>query len=128
MQKGHQVHFISRERPFKLAAEIDNITFHQVNGIEYPLFDDPLYTFALTAKIVEVVERHDSDLVHAHYSIPHSLCSCLAAEITRCKFPTITTIHGTDVTVVGQNKPLYPLNKFSIEQSAAVTKVSEFQR
>ena len=124
---GHEVHFIARMRPFKLEDE-DNIYFHCVEGIDYPLFDDPLYTFALTAKIVEVAEQYDLDLVHAHYSIPHSLCAYLACEITTRKFLTITTIHGTDVTVVGQDKPLYPLNRFSINQSAAVTTVSNFQR
>lgn len=124
---GHEVHFISHTRPFKLVDE-KGIFFHCVEGIDYPLFDDPLYTFALTAKIVEVVERFDLDLVHAHYSIPHSLCAYLASEITTNKFPTVTTIHGTDVTVVGQDKPLYPLNRFSINKSTVVTTVSNFQR
>ncbi|WOH35954.1 N-acetyl-alpha-D-glucosaminyl L-malate synthase BshA [Thalassotalea fonticola] len=124
---GHEVHFISHTRPFKLVDE-EGIFFHCVEGIDYPLFDDPLYTFALTAKIVEVADRYKLDLVHAHYSIPHSLCAYLASEITTNKFPTVTTIHGTDVTVVGQNKPLYPLNRFSINRSTVVTTVSNFQR
>lgn len=126
--KGHEVHFISSIRPFRLWESYDNIRFHQVDAIDYPLFEDPLYTFALTAKIVEVFEQYDLDIIHAHYSIPHSLCAYLASEITSRSFPIVTTIHGTDVTVVGQNQPLYPLNKFSIEKSDTVTTVSNFQR
>lgn len=127
-QKGHEVHFISRTRPFKLEENLKNVFFHCVEGIEYPLFDTALYTFSLTAKIVEVVSLHQLDVVHAHYSIPHSLCAFLASEISEIKFPTITTIHGTDVTIVGQDKPLYPLNEFSINKSTIVTTVSNFQR
>ncbi|KGJ95780.1 N-acetyl-alpha-D-glucosaminyl L-malate synthase BshA [Thalassotalea sp. ND16A] len=125
---GHQVHFISRTRPFKLSENCPNTFFHRVEGIDYPLFDDPLYTFALTAKIVEVVDAYNLDIVHAHYSIPHSLCVHLANEITKHKFPMITTIHGTDVTVVGRDKPLYPLNQFSINKSTTVTTVSRYQQ
>lgn len=125
---GHEVHFISRSRPFKLMDNIDNVHFHCVEAIHYPLFTDPLYTFALTAKIVEVAELFKLDVVHAHYSIPHSLCTYLAGEISANKFPTITTIHGTDVTVIGQDKPLYPLNQFSINKSDKVTTVSHFQK
>ncbi|CAH0991218.1 N-acetyl-alpha-D-glucosaminyl L-malate synthase [Sinobacterium norvegicum] len=125
---GHQVHFISQSRPFKLAEHTKNVHFHSVEAIHYPLFQDPLYTFALTAKIVEVAERYRLDVVHAHYSIPHSLCTYLAGEISTVKFATVTTIHGTDVTVVGQDKPLYPLNQFSINKSNMVTTVSAFQR
>lgn len=125
---GHDVHFISRTRPFKLLEGNDKVFFHNVEAIHYPLFPDPLYTFALTAKIVEVVERYELDIVHAHYSIPHSLCAFLACEISKRKFPTITTIHGTDVTVIGQDKPLYPLNQFSINKSTRVTTVSAYQR
>lgn len=126
-KQGHEVHFISRTRPFKLLEDLDNVHFHSVEAIHYPLFTDPLYTFALTAKIVEVAEQYQLDVVHAHYSIPHSLCAYLACEISQHKFPTITTIHGTDVTVIGQDKPLYPLNQFSINKSDKVTTVSAFQ-
>lgn len=125
---GHQVHFISQSKPFKLDESLPNIYFHQVEAIHYALFTDPLYTFALTAKIVEVVDEFQIDLVHAHYSIPHSLCAHLANQITKRKFPMITTIHGTDVTLVGRNKPLYPLNQFSINKSDTVTTVSKFQQ
>jgi len=125
---GHEVHFISNLRPFKLVEDSSHIFFHSAEAIRYPLFSDPLYTFSLTAKIVEVVERYQLDIVHAHYSIPHSLCAYLAGEISERKFPIISTIHGTDVTVVGQDKLLYPLNKFSICKSTRVTTVSNYQR
>ncbi|MBY6186609.1 N-acetyl-alpha-D-glucosaminyl L-malate synthase BshA [Marinobacter hydrocarbonoclasticus] len=125
---GHEVHVISSEPPFKLSRQQTGLHFHLVEAIHYPLFKDPLYTFALTAKIVEVVDQYQLDLVHAHYSIPHSLCAYLASEITLKPFPVVTTIHGTDVTVVGQDRPLYPLNQFSIGRSTTVTTVSAFQR
>ena len=125
---GHEIHFISSARPFKLQANNDNVYIHTAEPIYYPLFSDSLYTFSLTAKIVEVVEQYKLDIVHAHYSIPHSLCVFLASEIVTRKFPTVTTIHGTDVTVIGQDKPLYPLNQFSINQSSRVTTVSAYQR
>jgi len=107
---------------------LDNVYFHSVEPINYPLFDDRLYTFALTAKIAEVAEHRQLDIVHAHYSIPHSLCAHLARQISRHEFRLITTIHGTDATIVGHDKPLYPLNRFSIEQSDMVTTVSEYQK
>ncbi|RLA05751.1 MAG: N-acetyl-alpha-D-glucosaminyl L-malate synthase BshA [Gammaproteobacteria bacterium] len=127
-EMGHEVHFISSTRPFKLLDNCDNVYFHDVEAIYYPLFSGSLYTFALTAKIVEVVEQFKLDIVHAHYSIPHSLCVYLANQICTRKFPTITTIHGTDVSVIGQDKPLYPLNQFSINKSTRVTTVSAYQR
>ncbi len=126
-KQGHEVHFIARSQPFKLANGQENIFFHEVEAINYPLFNDPLYTFSLTAKIVEVAEQYKLDIVHAHYSIPHSLCVYLAGEISTHKYPSVTTIHGTDATIVGQNKPLYPLNQFSINKSTCVTTVSHFQ-
>ncbi|MBY5990970.1 N-acetyl-alpha-D-glucosaminyl L-malate synthase BshA [Ferrimonas balearica] len=127
-KQGHEVHVISSEPPFKLSRQLAGIQFHLVEAIHYPLFQDPLYTFALTAKIVEVVEQFRLEVMHAHYSIPHSLCAYLASQITERPFPVVTTIHGTDVTVVGQDRPLYPLNRFSILNSTVVTTVSAFQR
>ena len=127
-RKGHEIHFISRAMPFKLSGSEKNIYFHPVEPISYPLFDDNLYTFALTAKIIEVAEQYQLDIVHAHYSIPHSLCTYLASQISSRSFRTITTIHGTDTTLVGRDKPLFPLNRFSIEKSDVVTTVSEYQK
>ncbi len=125
---GHQVHFISYSTPFKLPRFEPNISFHSVDAINYPLFNQSLYTFALTAKIIEVANDYELDVVHAHYSIPHSLCAHLAREITSRDFRIVTTLHGTDVTIVGQDKPLYPINRYGIEQSDVVTTVSNYQR
>ena len=129
---GHEVHFIAHKRPFKLSNDChqsdDNIYFHQVDEVNYPLFEGPLHTYSLTAKIVEVVEQYKLDLVHAHYSIPHSLCAFLASNISQYAFPIVTTIHGTDVTIVGQDDAIKRLNTFSMNQSTLLTTVSQFQR
>ena len=125
---GHHVHFISYSCPFRLSKYEPNISFHSVDAINYPLFNQSLYTFALTAKIVEVAREYDLNVVHAHYSIPHSLCAHLAREIVGGTFGVVTTLHGTDVTIVGQDKPLYPINRYGIEKSDIVTTVSQYQR
>ena len=127
-KRGHQVHFISYSVPFKLQTFQRNVYFHAVDPVSYPLFNQTLYTFSLTAKIIDIVREYKLDLVHAHYSIPHSLCAHLAREVWGKNFKIITTLHGTDVTIVGQNKPLYSLNKYAIEQSDKVTTVSHFQK
>lgn len=126
-RRGHQVHFISYSAPFKLPQFERNVQFHSVDPISYPLFNHSLYTFALVAKIVEVISDYGLDVVHAHYSIPHSLCAHLAREVAGKDFRIVTTLHGTDVTVVGQDKPLFPLNRYGILQSDAVTTVSAYQ-
>ncbi|WP_285164560.1 N-acetyl-alpha-D-glucosaminyl L-malate synthase BshA [Shewanella goraebulensis] len=125
---GHEVHFIAHKRPFKLINQHENIYFHEVDEVNYPLFEGPLHTYSLTAKIVEVVEQYQLDLVHAHYSIPHSLCAFLASNICKYSFPIVTTIHGTDVTIVGQDDAIKRLNTFSMNQSTLITTVSNFQR
>ncbi len=127
-EREHEVHFISYTTPFKLNHFQRNIQFHAVDPINYPLFHQTLYTFSLTAKIIEVVNDFGLDIVHAHYSIPHSLCAHLAREISGKPFRILTTLHGTDVTIVGQDRPLFPINKYAIEQSDLVTTVSRFQR
>lgn len=125
---GHEVHFISYDIPFKLKQFTRNVIFHSVDPINYPLFGQSLYTFSLTAKIIEVAEEYELDIVHAHYSLPHSLCAHLAREISSRDFRIVTTLHGTDVTIVGQHRPLYPINRYGIQQSDAITTVSHFQR
>ncbi|MEZ9237171.1 N-acetyl-alpha-D-glucosaminyl L-malate synthase BshA [Shewanella sp. 10N.286.52.A9] len=125
---GHEVHIIAHKRPFKLPEDIENVVFHCVDEVNYPLFEGPLHTYSLTAKIVEVAEEYQLDIVHAHYAIPHSLCAHLASNIARYPFPIVTTIHGTDVTIVGQDDAIKRLNTFSMNQSALLTTVSEFQR
>ncbi len=93
-KKGHEIHFISHSMPFKLSGDEKNIFFHPVEAINYPLFEHNLYTFALTAKIIEIAEHYQLD-------IPHSLAAHLVGEISSRHFKTITTIHGTDTTIVG---------------------------
>jgi N-acetyl-alpha-D-glucosaminyl L-malate synthase BshA len=127
-RQGHEIHFISYSVPFKLPAYGRNIHFHSVDPISYPLFNQQLYTFSLTAKVVEVVDTYKIDVIHAHYSIPHSLCAHLAREISTRDFKIVTTLHGTDVTIVGQDKPLFKLNRYGIERSDLVTTVSEYQQ
>ena len=127
-RQGHEIHFISHTTPFKMPRFERNISFHSVDPINYPLFNQTLYTFALSAKIIEVAEDFNLDLVHAHYSIPHSLCAHLAREISGKKFRIVTTLHGTDVTIVGQDRPLYPINRYGIEQSDCVSTVSQYQK
>ncbi|MCC4833684.1 MULTISPECIES: N-acetyl-alpha-D-glucosaminyl L-malate synthase BshA [Shewanella] len=125
---GHEVHFIAHKRPFKLIQNYSNVYFHEVDEVNYPLFEGPLHTYSLTAKIVEVVEQYQLHLIHAHYSIPHSLCAFLASNICQYSFPIVTTIHGTDVTIVGQDNAIKRLNTFSMNQSTLLTTVSNFQR
>lgn len=126
--KGHQVHFISYALPFRLSNFIENITFHEVEMSNYPLFEFPLYSLALTSKMVEVAEYEKLDLLHVHYAIPHATSAYLAKQILKKKknLPFITTLHGTDITLVGLEPSFMPLVKFSTEASDGVTAVSRF--
>ncbi len=126
--KGHQIHFISYALPFRLSNFIENITFHEVEMSNYPLFEFPLYSLALTSKMVEVAEYENLDLLHVHYAIPHATSAYLAKQIIKSKkdLPFITTLHGTDITLVGLEPSFMPLVKFSTEASDGVTAVSRF--
>ncbi len=127
--RGHEVHFISYERPFKLDLFHENIYFHEVEILEYPLFKFPPYCIALASKIVEIAHCAGLDLVHAHYAIPHAVSAFLAREMLKEKqVPFITTLHGTDITLVGAEKQFYDVTRFSIEQSDGVTAVSNSLR
>ena len=127
--KGHKVHFISYALPHRLINFVENIYFHEVEISNYPLFEFHLYTLALTSKIVEVVKYEKLDLIHVHYAIPHAVSGYLARQIIK-KFNgdlrIITTLHGTDITLVGLEPSFMPLVKFSIEESCGVTAVSRF--
>jgi N-acetyl-alpha-D-glucosaminyl L-malate synthase BshA len=132
-QRGHKVHFITYALPMRLTAighaadsYIDNIFYHEVEMSTYPLFEFPLYSMALTSKMVEVARYEKLDLVHAHYAIPHATSALLAKQILRGDLKIVTTLHGTDITLVGQEPSFEPLMKFSIESSDVVTSVSEF--
>ncbi len=124
--EGHEVHFISYARPFRLNEFVDNIYYHEVEMSSYPLFEFPLYSLALASKMVEVAQYENLDLFHVHYAIPHATSAFLAREILKGKkdIKIITTLHGTDITLVGLEPSFLHLVKFSIEQSDGVTAVS----
>ncbi len=126
---GHQIHFISSALPYRLKAFVENIFFHEVEVSTYPLFDGHLYSLALTSKMVEVMEYEHLDLLHVHYAIPHAVSAYLAKQIMKKNhkdLKIITTLHGTDITLVGLEPSFSPLVKFSIEESDGVTAVSRF--
>ncbi len=126
-KKGHNIHFISYALPFRLDSFMDNIVYHEVEISSYPLFEFPLYTPALASKIVEVAQFEKLDILHAHYAIPHAISAYLAKKIIGDgQMKIITTLHGTDITLVGLEPSFLPVMKFSIEQSDGVTAVSRF--
>ncbi|MBV7441775.1 N-acetyl-alpha-D-glucosaminyl L-malate synthase BshA [Weeksellaceae bacterium TAE3-ERU29] len=127
-KKGHQVHFISYSLPARLDVTTPNIRFHQVHIQEYELFHYQPYSLALSTLIVEIVERQGLDLIHVHYAIPHAYAAYIAKQILRergIELPVITTLHGTDITLVGQHPSYKSAVEFSINQSDVVTTVSE---
>jgi N-acetyl-alpha-D-glucosaminyl L-malate synthase BshA len=126
--RGHQIHFISYAMPMRLDGYLGNVFYHEVEMASYPLFEFPLYTPALASKMIEVAKFEALDLVHAHYAIPHAISAYLAREILNKDFKFITTLHGTDITLVGLEPSYLPVMKFSIEQSDGVTAVSRFLR
>ncbi|MFA3782681.1 N-acetyl-alpha-D-glucosaminyl L-malate synthase BshA [Melioribacteraceae bacterium 4301-Me] len=127
--EGHQVHFISYALPRRLNKYIENIYFHEVEVSNYPLFEHSLYGLALTSKILEVAQYESLDILHVHYAIPHAVSAYLAKQVKKKMggdFKFITTLHGTDITLVGLEPSFMPLVKFSIEESDGVTAVSRF--
>jgi N-acetyl-alpha-D-glucosaminyl L-malate synthase BshA len=126
--RGHEVHFISYALPFRLSHYIENIVFHEVEISNYPLFEFPLYSLSLASKMVEVAEFEKLDLLHVHYAIPHATSAYLAKEMMSKNrdLKIFTTLHGTDITLVGLEPSFLPLVKFSIERSDGVTAVSRF--
>jgi L-malate glycosyltransferase len=129
-RRGHEVHFITYDSPFRLRGYTERVFFHQVETRmgRYPLFDHFPYTLALASKQHEVVLREELDLLHVHYAIPHATTAYMAREMLRAERPlrVITTLHGTDITLVGQESSFYAITKFSIEQSDGVTAVSNY--
>lgn len=125
-QRGHQIHFISYAMPMRLDSFMENIYFHEVEISSYPLFEFPLYTPALASKMVEVAKFHNLQVIHVHYAIPHAISAYLAKQILGNNIKIITTLHGTDITLVGLEPSFLPLVKFSIEQSDGVTAVSRY--
>ncbi len=127
-KRGHQVHFITYAQPMRLDRFQDNIFYHEVEQPHYPLFEFPLYSLALAGKIIDVVRYEQLDIVHVHYAIPHAISGYLAKEILKNEknVQLVTTLHGTDITLIGLEPTFLPLVKFSLDQSDAVTAVSKF--
>lgn len=129
--RGHKVHFLSYARPQRLDAFNTNIMFHEVTVNAYPLFEFPPYDLALASHMVNLIEHEKLDLLHVHYAIPHTTSAYLAKQIMgdrARKVPIITTLHGTDITIVGSDPSYLPVVNFSINQSDGVTAVSDYLR
>ncbi len=126
--RGHSVHFISYALPTRVCPLNDRVKFHQVDLFDYPLFEFPPYDLALASKILEVAEAERLDVLHMHYAIPHATAAYLAREMYKPTryLPFVTTLHGTDITLVGSRKSFLPITRFSIAQSDAVTSISQY--
>lgn len=127
-RNGHEVHFITYKRPARLTHFHENVFYHEVDAEDYPLFEYPPYDTTLTSKLVDVVKYENLDLLHVHYAIPHAAVAYMAKKILLNEgryVPVITTLHGTDITIVGSNKSFAPVVAFSINKSDGVTAVSE---
>ncbi len=127
-QKGHHIHFITYQQPVRLNGFIPNIFYHEVQVPTYPLFDFPPYETALASTMVDVIRNNQLQLLHVHYAIPHASAAYMAKKILEGEgiyIPVITTLHGTDITLVGRDKTYAPVVSFSINQSDAITAVSQ---
>ena len=132
-ERGHEVHFISYSQPIRLTQPLPNIHYHEVEVSRYPLFEYPPYDLALATRMAEVAEIYNLDLLHVHYAIPHSVSAMLARQMLSCdparkirRLPYVTTLHGTDITLVGSDPSYLPITRFSIDQSDGVTSISEY--
>ncbi len=127
-EKGHNIHFITYQQPVRLGGFHTNIFYHEVRVPTYPLFDFPPYETALSSTMVDVILNHKLDLLHVHYAIPHASAAYMARQILLkqgINIPVITTLHGTDITLVGKDKTYSPVVTFSINESSAITAVSK---
>ncbi|MCZ2157143.1 MAG: N-acetyl-alpha-D-glucosaminyl L-malate synthase BshA [Bryobacterales bacterium] len=128
-RRGHEIHFITYANPIRLDAATGRIHYHEVEVATYPLFQYPPYTLALASRMAEVAERYSLDILHVHYAIPHSISAYLARGILASngiRIPIATTLHGTDITLVGTDRSYFLITKFAIEQSDGVTAVSHY--
>jgi len=126
---GHQVHFVTYSQPFRLTGREEGIFYHEVPVSNYPLFEYPPYDLALATRMSEVAEYYDLDLLHVHYAIPHSVSALLARQMLAArgrKLPFVTTLHGTDITLVGLDRSYLPITRFGIEESDGVTSISQY--
>jgi N-acetyl-alpha-D-glucosaminyl L-malate synthase BshA len=130
-RRGHEIHFITYRQPFRLPAFLPNVFYHEVDVGRYPLFEYPPYDLALAVRMHEVVLSHGLEILHCHYAIPHATSAWIAREMLRQQkrdVKVITTLHGTDITIVGQDPSFNAITKFSIEKSDRLTAVSEYLR
>jgi len=132
-QRGHEVHFITYSQPIRLITSLPNIHYHEVEVSRYPLFEYPPYDLALATRMAEVAQVYGLDLLHVHYAIPHSVSALLAREMlastsnpTPRRLPYVTTLHGTDITLVGADRSYLPVTRFAIEASDGVTSISRY--
>jgi len=127
-ERGHTVHFISSALPTRLTELNEHVRFHEVEMMSYPLFEHQPYTLALATKMSTVAESEKLDLLHVHYAIPHSISAILARESIKehQRLPVITTLHGTDITLVGADRSYLPITKYALEQSDGVTAISNY--
>ena len=128
--RGHEVHFISYANPIRLDQDVPRIRYHEVDVSTYPLFQYPPYCLALASRMAEVAESYELDVLHVHYAIPHSISAMLAQQMlaTTRRLPFITTLHGTDITLVGVDPSYFPITKFSIEKSDGISSISDYLR
>jgi N-acetyl-alpha-D-glucosaminyl L-malate synthase BshA len=129
--RGHEIHFITYSQPFRLTGRDTNIRYHEVPVSNYPLFEYPPYDLALATRMAEVAELHSLDLLHVHYAIPHSVSALLARQMLATRgrrLPFITTLHGTDITLVGLDRSYLPITRFGIDESDGVTAISSHLR
>src|ERR1700678_3235780 len=133
-ERGHEIHFITYSQPFRLTGREANIHFHEVAVTNYPLFEHPPYDLALATRMAEVAEFYSLDLLHVHYAIPHSISALLARQMletqqvaaARRYLPIITTLHGTDITLVGLDRSYLPITRYAIDESDGVTSISAY--
>ena len=129
--KGHEVHFVAYRQPVRLNDQVNNIVFHEVRVADYPLFEYPPYELSLACKLLDVVKYEKLDLLHVHYAIPHAYVAYLTKQMLAeegIHIPVVTTLHGTDITLVGKSPALIPAVNFSINHSNVVTAVSQHLR
>ena len=131
--RGHEVHFIAYQQPIRLNTDHPRILFHEVTVSQYPLFEYPPYDLALATRMAEVAEIYNLDILHVHYAIPHSVSALLARQMLAAadkprKLPFVTTLHGTDITIVGADHSYLPVTRYAIENSDGVTAISNYLR
>ena len=129
--RGHEIHFIAYQPPVRLNADHPRILFHEVTVSQYPLFEYPPYDLALATRMAEVAEIYELDILHVHYAIPHSVSALLARQMLAAadkprKLPFVTTLHGTDITIVGADPSYLPVTRYAIENSDGVTAISNY--